>query len=109
MLVVTVLSMLTLVCHLQKVTHRGWAYFQARLACTMATCNVLVQWHGLVSVNSFLDTLRPQIRLHQLRHTVAPVSPGQGLYIHADQSARSHCIDAETHAAPGGVLPRYQR
>jgi hypothetical protein len=47
MLVVTVLSMLTLVCHLQKVMHRGWVYFQARLACTMATCNVLVQWHGL--------------------------------------------------------------
>jgi len=47
MLVVTVLSMLTLVCHLQKVMHRGWAYFQAWLACTMATCNVLVQWHGL--------------------------------------------------------------
>jgi hypothetical protein len=34
--------MLTLVCHLKKVMHRGWAYFQARLA-----FNVLVQWHGL--------------------------------------------------------------
>jgi len=32
MLVETVLSMLTLVCHLKKVMHRGWAYFQARLA-----------------------------------------------------------------------------
>jgi len=41
MLVETVLSMLTLVCHLKKVMHRGWAYFQARLA-----FNVLVQWHG---------------------------------------------------------------
>ena len=29
MLVETVLSMLTLVCHLKKVMHRGWAYFQA--------------------------------------------------------------------------------
>src|SRR5215467_8890138 len=47
MLVETVLSMLTLVCHLKKVMHRGWAYFQARLAFTMATFNVLVQWHGL--------------------------------------------------------------
>ena len=47
MLVETVLSMLTLVCHLKKVMHRGWAYFQARLAFTMAACNVLVQWHGL--------------------------------------------------------------
>jgi hypothetical protein len=27
--------------------HRGWAYFQARLAFTMAAFNVLVQWHGL--------------------------------------------------------------
>ena len=46
MLVETVLAMLTLVCHLKKVMHRGWAYFQARLACTMAAFNVLVQWHG---------------------------------------------------------------
>ncbi len=47
MLVETVLSMLTLVCHVKKVMHRGWAYFQARLAFTMAAFNVLVQWHGL--------------------------------------------------------------
>jgi hypothetical protein len=46
MLVETVLSMLTLVCHLKKVMHRDWAYFQARLAFTMAAFNVLVQWHG---------------------------------------------------------------
>src|SRR5262249_27958065 len=46
-LVETVLSMLTLVCHLKKVRHRGWAYFQARLAFTMAAFNGLVQWHGL--------------------------------------------------------------
>ena len=37
MLVETVLSMLTLVCHLKKVMHWGWAYFQARLAVT--ACN----------------------------------------------------------------------
>ena len=47
MLVETVLSMLTLVCHLKKMMHRGWAYFQARLAFTMAAFNVLVQWYGL--------------------------------------------------------------
>ena len=47
MLVETVLSMLTLVCHFQKVMHRVWEYFQARLAFTMAAFNVLVQWHGL--------------------------------------------------------------
>ncbi len=46
MLVETVLSMLTLVCHFKKGMHRGWAYFQARLAFTMAAFNVLVQWHG---------------------------------------------------------------
>src|SRR5499433_3043845 len=46
MLVETVLSMLTLVCHFKKVMHRGWAYFQARLAFTMAAFNVLVQWYG---------------------------------------------------------------
>ena len=34
-------------CHVKKVMHRGWAYFQARLAFTMAAFNVLVQWHGL--------------------------------------------------------------
>jgi len=47
MLVETVLSMLTLVCHFKKVMHRAWAYFQARLAFTMALFNVLVQWQGL--------------------------------------------------------------
>ena len=46
MLVETVLSMLTLVCHIKKVMHRGWAYFQTRLAFTMAAFNVLVQWYG---------------------------------------------------------------
>jgi len=46
-LIETVLSMLTLVCHFKKVMHRGWAYFHARLAFTMAAFNVLVQWHGL--------------------------------------------------------------
>jgi hypothetical protein len=45
-LVETVLSMLTLVCHFKKVMHRVWTYFHARLAFTMAAFNVLVQWHG---------------------------------------------------------------
>src|SRR5919198_368822 len=47
MLVETVLSMLTLVCHFKKVMHRVWEYFHARLAFTVAAFNVLVQWHGL--------------------------------------------------------------
>jgi hypothetical protein len=46
MLVETVLSMLTLVCHFKKVMHRVWTYFHARLAFTMAAFNVLVQWYG---------------------------------------------------------------
>jgi hypothetical protein len=46
LLVETVLSMLTVVCHCKKVMHRVWAYFYARLAFTMAAFNVLVQWHG---------------------------------------------------------------
>jgi len=47
MLVETVLSMLTGVCHLKKVAHRTWTACQARLAFTLATFNVLVQWNGL--------------------------------------------------------------
>jgi hypothetical protein len=47
MLIETVLSMLTLVCHFKKVMHRAWAYFQSRVGYTMALFNLLVQWHGL--------------------------------------------------------------
>ena len=47
MLVETVLSMIHRVCHLKKVAHRTWAAFQTRLAFTLATFNLLVQWHGL--------------------------------------------------------------
>jgi len=46
-LVETVLSMLTVVCHCKKVMHRVWEYFHARLVFTMAAFNVLVRWHGL--------------------------------------------------------------
>jgi hypothetical protein len=46
LLVETVLSMLTVVCPFKRVTHRVWEYFHARLACTMAAFNVVVQWHG---------------------------------------------------------------
>ena len=47
MMVETVLSMLTLVCHFKKMMHRVWDYFQARLAYTMAAFNILAQWDGL--------------------------------------------------------------
>lgn len=46
MVVETVLSMLTRICHFKRVSHRAWAYFRTRLASTMALFNVLVQWHG---------------------------------------------------------------
>ena len=46
LLVETVLVMLPVVGHVKQVMHRVWAYVHARLAFTMAACNVLVQWHG---------------------------------------------------------------
>lgn len=46
MLVETVLSMLTTVCHAKKMSHRVWSYFKARLAYTMAMFNILAQWYG---------------------------------------------------------------
>lgn len=47
MLIETVLSMLTLVCHFKKVTHRRWPYFHSRVGYTLALFNILVQWQGL--------------------------------------------------------------
>ena len=47
MWVETVLSLLTVGCHIQKMRHRVWRYFTCRLAYLMAACNLLVQWHGL--------------------------------------------------------------
>jgi hypothetical protein len=48
MIIETVLSMLTTICHFKKVFHRTWAQFKARLAFTMAIFNILVQWDGLL-------------------------------------------------------------
>ena len=48
MMIETVLSMLTVVCHFKKVGHRVWDYFKSRVGYTMALFNILVQWHGLV-------------------------------------------------------------
>jgi hypothetical protein len=47
MVVETILSMLTTVCHFKHVSHRAWPYFMSRLAFTMAMFNVLVLWDGL--------------------------------------------------------------
>jgi hypothetical protein len=47
MVVETVLSMLTTVCRLKKLSHRTWPAVRSRLAFTMALFNILVQWHGV--------------------------------------------------------------
>jgi len=47
MLVETVLSMLTTVCHLKKVAHRQADYFRARMAFVLSAFNLFAQWHGL--------------------------------------------------------------
>ncbi len=46
MLIETVLSMMTTVCHFKKVGHRVWEYFRSRVGYTMALFNILVQWRG---------------------------------------------------------------
>lgn len=46
MMVETVLSLLTGVCHLKKASQRTWAGLKARLAYTMALFNILVLWDG---------------------------------------------------------------
>jgi len=48
MLIETVLSMLTTVCHLKRNAHRQADYFRARMAFCLSAFNVLVQWHGLI-------------------------------------------------------------
>ncbi len=47
MVVETVLSMLSGVCHFKRVGHRVWRYFEARLAFTMALFNLCIGWDGL--------------------------------------------------------------
>lgn len=47
MMVETVLPMLTVICHLKSLSHRRRNYFKARLAFTMALCNLLVPWDSL--------------------------------------------------------------
>ena len=46
MVVETVLSMLTYICNFKHSHHKVWAYFETKLAFTMAMFNILVQWHG---------------------------------------------------------------
>jgi hypothetical protein len=47
MVVETILSLLTGVCHLKKASQRTWNGLRARLAYTMALFNMLVLWDGI--------------------------------------------------------------
>lgn len=47
MVVETVLSMLTTVCHFKHMAHKNWTYFESHLGYAMVLFNLLVQWHGL--------------------------------------------------------------
>lgn len=46
MVVETVLSMLTYICHFKHMAHKAWHYFETRVGFTLALFNILVQWHG---------------------------------------------------------------
>lgn len=46
MVVETVLSMLTYVCHFKHMAHKTWRYFETRVGFTLAIFNILIQWHG---------------------------------------------------------------
>ena len=43
----TVLSRLTWVCHFKSVMHRRWQDFKIRVGFTMALFNLWIQWDGL--------------------------------------------------------------
>ena len=82
MMVETVLSMLTLVCHFKKVMHRAWGYFRARLGFTMAAFNFLAQWDSL----SPQPARRPPGSASCLPRSPAPAHPrgrGDGQRVHA--------------------------
>lgn len=48
MVVETVLSMLTYICHFKQSHHKDWLAFETKLGFTMALFNLLVQWHGFL-------------------------------------------------------------
>ena len=47
MVVETVFSMLTVVCHFKHLRHRVWEHLTARVAATVAVFNLLTRWTGL--------------------------------------------------------------
>jgi hypothetical protein len=46
MVIETVLSMLTYICHFKHMAHKAWAYFETHVGFTLALFNILIQWHG---------------------------------------------------------------
>lgn len=46
MVVETVLSMLTYVCHFKHMAHKVWTYFETHVGFTLALFNILIQWDG---------------------------------------------------------------
>ena len=46
MVIETVLSMLTYICHFKHMAHKVWSYFETHVGFTLALFNILVQWHG---------------------------------------------------------------
>jgi hypothetical protein len=54
MVVETVLSMLTTVCHCKQMHHRVWASFRAHVAWVMAAFNILAQWTLEVDDNAMV-------------------------------------------------------
>ena len=54
MVVETVLSMLTTVCHCKQMHHSVWAYFRAHVAWIMAVFNLLAQWTLEVDDNDMI-------------------------------------------------------
>lgn len=47
MVVETVLSMLTRICHCKHMAHRTWLYFETHLCYILALFNLLIELHGL--------------------------------------------------------------
>jgi len=48
MVVETVLSMLTYICHFKHMAHKAWRYFETHVGFTLALFNLLIQWHGFL-------------------------------------------------------------
>ena len=46
MVVETVFSMLTYICHFKHMAHKTWQYFETHVGFTLALFNILITWHG---------------------------------------------------------------